>query len=529
MKSTMNKTETAMSEIQSTKRQLPDWLESVSLGYLFLPLAIFFLSHLSGFFAFIFTLLLAAGLYLAVRDSGQTKGEPNDIGLRRDRQPHWQITAHFAALGGILIVWLLIWSGWGWGYQVYDFFKHNSLLNDLIRFPWPLGYNSSGDSTSQVLVAYHGFYLPAAVVGKIAGWSSARYCQLAWVALGAMLACAWFFRLAGRVSIWLGIFFLLYGGLDQLGFVITTGGTGPLISTDQWFAARFSRDVFLLVPNHLTALNWGAHHCLPAWIIVLMVMYAAVCRRSVHNVFFAAAALPLWSAFASIGTLPFLLAAVVVARSSGVKTPQNILVAPLLLIPQVLYFQSNNSTYTRGFLWDFVAPGSIPLTLLLFLAIAFGLYWVMSPRLDGHEIPWSVRIFFLTAIVSFVVFPAYRIGKFSDFPIKALLPAMAVLCVCWIIFLRNGEFRYSLSRWAFMLLLFFGTWCSAGTCLTQICSGSNYRNLDGNSLLTMEQHARLLEPSNPAEARQLFGSSDALFWRYMARPVTFSFLERQPN
>jgi len=81
-----------------------------------------------------------------------------------------------------------------------------------------------------------------------------------------------------------------------------------------------------------------------------------------------------------------------------------------------------------------------------------------------------------------------------------------------------------------MLLLLFGTWCSVGTCLTQVWSGSKNRHPDGNSLLTMEQHARLLEVKNPAEARQLFGRSDALFWRYMARPVTFSApAERQPN
>ena len=152
-----------------------------SLLYLALPHALFLIGWLRWWIAASLTLLLAAAWL---------------------RRPAGSRTV---TLGGVLFAAgaafaVLIQSGvGGFGPQDMDWHKHNAVLMDLIRSPWPVVYEADGDRMA--LVYYVAYYLPAAVAGKLAGWRAANLALLAWTWIGLTGVLLWFQALVGKRAI----------------------------------------------------------------------------------------------------------------------------------------------------------------------------------------------------------------------------------------------------------------------------------------------------------------------------------------
>ena len=68
-----------------------------------------------------------------------------------------------------------------------------------------------------VLTYYVAYYLPAALVGKIAGWTAANVVLFTWSAAGAALAFLWLVVLS-EAPVWRCLaIFVLFSGLDLVG------------------------------------------------------------------------------------------------------------------------------------------------------------------------------------------------------------------------------------------------------------------------------------------------------------------------
>ena len=67
----------------------------------------------------------------------------------------------------------------GFGVGTYDWAnKHNLIFADLVRFSWPVVYHGEGTPSSGLMLVYYvGYYLPAALVGKVMGWHAGN---IAW-------------------------------------------------------------------------------------------------------------------------------------------------------------------------------------------------------------------------------------------------------------------------------------------------------------------------------------------------------------
>ena len=81
----------------------------------------------------------------------------------------------------------------GFAPQATDWIKHNAVLSDCVRQPWPVVLMDRADRWP--LVYYLAWYLPAALVGKVAGYAAAQVALWVWTSLGVMLAGGWFARL----------------------------------------------------------------------------------------------------------------------------------------------------------------------------------------------------------------------------------------------------------------------------------------------------------------------------------------------
>ncbi len=71
--------------------------------------------------------------------------------------------------------------------QNTDWWKHNAVLYDLVKFPWPFGYTYPHIGETVSLSYYLAWYIVPAVFGKIFGLGGALIMQYIWTAMGIAL------------------------------------------------------------------------------------------------------------------------------------------------------------------------------------------------------------------------------------------------------------------------------------------------------------------------------------------------------
>jgi len=260
-----------------------------TLAYLALPVAIFAL----GWLKLPFALTIVAALVAGILFSGK-RGDESLVTV-----PIWSLL--LIAVGSVGLCWL---DGvGGFSYQDGDYFKHNAVLADLFRRDWPVAYSieHAGTAHPAALVYYIGYYLPPALVGKIAGWEAMRYAMLLWTACGLFIGGLWCLRFA-KGALWAPLAFLAFGGLDVLGMFlgINLWSWMPELWIEhrqlEWWAG-FSFGNYQGHSNHLF---WAPQHALPGWLITAAVLHR-IRTGTLDGCLFLVALAPLWSPFVTLG------------------------------------------------------------------------------------------------------------------------------------------------------------------------------------------------------------------------------------
>jgi hypothetical protein len=196
--------------------------------------------------------------------------------------PGWRGTWPLPPRATLLCLGLgLLWAGaTGSHHLVYataDWQVRDAVLRDLSAGPWPVIYTSGNGHW--LLRAPLGFFLPAGLVGRLAGFGAAQVALWAWAGLGFGLVLALLAVLAQalrphsppRAFALLAGVFALFHGLDILPNIVLDWrlGTGPLASWGrggEWWARIFQ------YPGHVTGLLWAPNHALPAWLVALLLL-----------------------------------------------------------------------------------------------------------------------------------------------------------------------------------------------------------------------------------------------------------------
>lgn len=124
--------------------------------------------------------------------------------------------------GMFILLAICLSAGMGnWWPQVFDYEKHNAVLQDLVRFDWPVVY----DKYNKALLTYYiGHYLPPALIGKIFGS----------VRLGDYVMGLW----------------------GYLGVIIVSINVMVLVQANNWKKQLFTLVVFLLFSGMLYPLQY---------------------------------------------------------------------------------------------------------------------------------------------------------------------------------------------------------------------------------------------------------------------------------
>ena len=222
--------------------------------------------------------------------------------IRRD-DVRWTAPYSYGATALIIIV-AFTWASLGGAGHFFnanpDWLIRDKVLGDLTFTDWPPAY-SVVDGKPHILRTAFGFFLPAALVGKLFGIASVDLALYAYAAIGCSLFLLVLpmpkkFGTILVVSLLVTIFFC---GMDYLGIVLITGTT-PLVPLRLSWWVPFSY-------SSLTgSMFWAPNHAIPIWLVS-----ALFYRHWGHRVWPALfmVMLPLtviWTPFAAAAIAPFL-------------------------------------------------------------------------------------------------------------------------------------------------------------------------------------------------------------------------------
>lgn len=318
----------------------------------------------------------------------------------------------------------------GFSFQNNDHRWRNEIFNLLVEEKWPVVQlvNMEGGQESRGLVYYIGFWLPAAVIGKIFGLSIGYLFQMFWAILGLFLTCSLLFEYFEKVSVKIVFGFLFFSGLDIIGCFLLGMDIKqiyPFMHLEWWSGFQFS--------SFITQLFWVFNQAIYAWVIFLMIMRQKTNR---HIILIWSTGL-LTCTLPFVGMLPFLIFKIVsnfkyklqikprklvnMLKASELFTIENIFGGGCIGLLSFVYEISNISATNSGSHMNY-SKG------YLFLYIVFMLLEVGVYAFTIYKYQYSNPLFWLCIIV-LMLCPWIRVGSGMDFCMRASIPALLILYV----------------------------------------------------------------------------------------------------
>jgi len=408
----------------------PRWLVTASLAYMALPTLIFVAGWTRPAIATIASVCATALLAISAQNARSKPSYSLPLGTSAGIWAGATVIGLFTGAGAIFP-------------QSWDWLKHNAILRDLVVEQWPVAYDVEGQSFQ--LTYYIGYYLPAAAVGKVAGWEAANSALFVWTVLGIALAFTWFCVLTQAAKRgWILLVAALFSGPDVLGWLLFSPVTRvedvslPSQQLDWW--AQVGK-----YPNHVTSVMWGPHHALGAWIGAGLILHLARTRQ-LRWIAPVVAFCGLMSPFTTLGLLPLVGWAVICdGRQAILRRVRELASLPAALaavavLPVVVYYAALSAplpapyggSVEAGFaLTNPIRPMSFVQALaayLLLIAVEVLIFSALVRRSPAGREPDS-RMLLGVVTITMLLFPLVRYGQWSDLAMRAVVPSMFVLSI----------------------------------------------------------------------------------------------------
>jgi hypothetical protein len=315
----------------------------------------------------------------------------------------------------------------GLGHFVYansDWTVRDAVLVDLVRDPWPVRYFADGHAL--VLRAPIGYFLPAALVGKLWGIAAAEYALLVWTITGVVLTFALMLRDQPtlRVAVIRIAIFIAFSGMDIVG---TIAHYDPHAIGDhlEWWAVLFQYS------SQTTQLFWVPNHALPGWLAMAWLAGRDRATLPMTPAILFVVFAPLWSPLTAIGIAPIVGIALVQRAAADPRVLWSLLrdwtmwlplLVSLLLVDPYLVAGSDQvaSGGNADIRWvgEDIVPRTIEFICFEFLGFALLLLW-RTPR---DVVLW-------TASLLLVALLTYRFGPFNDLAMRASIPPLTLYAI----------------------------------------------------------------------------------------------------
>ncbi len=261
-----------------------------TVAYISFPIAVWMLGWLRPALALIGTTALLAGVVDLARQftAETTARDGRTVSV-------WKIAAVCIAVCAVVG---LNGTG-GFGIQTDDWLKHEAILSDLIDQPWPVAYRTSAGSIA--LVYYVAYYLPAALAGKLWGWTAANVALYLWTVFGCTLVVLWL-ALLSHAPLWLCVLgFTLFSGLDVVGGALRAHAEGEALSVSinefrlEWWEGHW------LFPGMLSLIAYVPQQATGGWLLTCLAMDRWRAGSTDHPFVLNCALALMWSPYVAIG------------------------------------------------------------------------------------------------------------------------------------------------------------------------------------------------------------------------------------
>lgn len=325
----------------------------------------------------------------------------------------------------ILLVVALAWAVFGGAGHLFhankDWIVRDAVLRDLVVFSWPVAYRlESGEN--YLLRAPIGYYLPAALLGKVIGLRLADYALLAWTTLGVWLLLGLVVRrkdpprwIAAKV-----LLVIVFSGMDVVGNMLVANPF-DLTTHLEWWARSFQYS------SNTTQLFWVPGHALPGWLAVAALYRHPTADEPPRALPALLALIPLWSPLAAIGFAPFaLLALIRHVRSRGIPCEIDVrpgLAAGVVIIVVGSYLTARSDAISSGWVSgrsEDPLGFAVVYAIFLLVEIALIVFLVLRESRSPEVI---------LATVLLILIPFYSFGPGNDFAMRSSIPALMVLTI----------------------------------------------------------------------------------------------------
>jgi hypothetical protein len=403
-------------------------LDRLVIGYLALPLFIF----LIGWFEWWAAVILVACAAYALRPLLMHRFGP----MRPALTPQ-QIA--IAVLIGCA------WTVLGGTDHVFfansDWHVRDAVLHDLVVSRWPVGYGLH-DGQETMLRAPLGFYLPAALLGKVSTLPVAHVALLAWTAAGSIMFLLQSISLVksrASAALLAAAVVVFFSGADIVGNLLNDGprfrSQWDLPMHLEWWAGSYQYS------SMTTQLFWVPNHALGGWLIIglLYRLDAKTDLTLLLPILTVAAAL--WSPLTALGLVPFAIhrAAQDIFGRKSVRLFHPRIWLPALIVGLVVsaYLTMSVGSVPRG---SAISPFTSDDGVMSILRQAQ--FFILEAGLIGVAILFigpSTELMIALAVLA--ILPAVRFGPGNDLVMRASIPALTVVAICAFLALLDDKPR----------------------------------------------------------------------------------------
>ena len=346
-----------------------------------------------------------------------------------------------AAVGAIVVV-ALVWTAIaGVGHFFYaniDWVTRDAVLRDLTATAWPPRYESDG-ALALILRAPVGYYLPAALVGWLAGPGVGDFALYLWTALGfALFLCAVTTLFSTtRQRVMAVILMIAFGGMDLIGYMIVFGSVPAGNLHLEWWAS------FAQYSSNSTLLFWVPNHALPAWLGTVLILRLWRQPELARIAPMMAAVIPLWAPLAAVGLAPFFVAGLNWRRDFrslfSLHTGLPFLAMALIV---ARYVTLDAETIPGGWAFEGLPLGQFMTVYIPFCLLEFGVIAWALHRLKAYDLVLTIAVVVLLAL------PLYRFGAANDLAMRGSIPALTVLALATV----RPLVDYGHATWRYVLM-----------------------------------------------------------------------------
>ena len=270
------------------------FIRAASYLYLLVPVLIFFVGWCRWYVAALSTLILVISFVFCMKEYRKPQSDKKDdtllsVDLRK-----------LAVIGIVVLIWVGLSGVGGYVWQNPDHPIRNKLFMLLVEEKWPLVKEvAAAGGEPRGMVYYLGYWLPAAVAGKLFGLKAGWAAQYVWAVAGILLLyaniCIW----RKKVVVWPLWILIFFSGSDAIGVLLGCREELRIFGEPHLEAWA----PYYQFSCMTTQLFWVFNQAVPAWLLAAVVFLGEKPR----NMCFLTSLTILTSTFPFVGMLPYVL------------------------------------------------------------------------------------------------------------------------------------------------------------------------------------------------------------------------------